>query len=288
MKLNLQKYRYNKYSGNGNDGVIDFILKNINIRKGLFVEFGAWNGEYISNCRKLFKEKWSGIFIECDNSRYKELKKNYKNHKNIICLNKKIEINSKNNFDNIVEPYLQGRCIDFCSIDIDGLDLEVFETFEKYLPTVVCIESGFILPPYYKRVSSSISSKKVQQGLNVTVNSFEKKGYKIVCAGKNCFFVKKTYYHLFDISDDILTLYFDGLRAFPQYIPSIWRKLRKIDGFKKYRNQIALDIIKKTDYDLNKDSVHRRKVWANKNKNIIKKTIDKIELREKKKRDKEK
>ena len=66
--------------------------------------------------------------------------------------------------------------IDFCSIDIDGLDLEIFETFKKFMPSVVCIEGGQMLHPYHKRVERNIAKRNIQQSLKVMVASFEKKG----------------------------------------------------------------------------------------------------------------
>jgi len=282
--LNLLDYRKNKYSALGNDGIIKFITDTIGIKQGLFVEFGAWDGIYTSNCRNLFKKGWDGIFIECDKNKYKKLKSNYKKYSNIICINKEIGITKNNKFDNMLSFCMTNKKIDFCSIDVDGLDVEIFETFDEYCPKIVCIESGFILPPMHKRVPLSVSIKTIQQSLRVTVNVFEKKGYKIICAGINCFFVQEEFYHLFNVSDDILTLYFNGLRAFSQYIPSIWKKLKKIDGFKKYRNDIAMDILNESKYDITKDSVRRRKEWARKKIKLIEKNISKIEIREKDKR----
>ena len=108
-KDNLLNYGYDKYTSTGNDGIIDYIFKNINLKKGIFVEFGAWDGIKNSNCRKLFEEGWSGIFIEADEQKYKELKNNYKKYSQICCLNNSVGLNDGNLFDNIVDPYLKGK-----------------------------------------------------------------------------------------------------------------------------------------------------------------------------------
>lgn len=278
--VNLLDYRHDKYSALGNDGIIKYIFKRMSIKKGFFVEFGAWDGIYTSNCRKLFKSGWGGIFIECDKKKYKRLASNYKKYDHITCINSKIDYKGENTFDNVISPYLGKRCIDFCSIDVDGLDVEIFEKIDKNLPKVACIESGFILPPFHERVSIDIAKETIQQSLSVTNDVFEKKGYKIICAGINCFFVKKEYYNLFNVPDDLLTLYFNGLRSFIQYIPSIWRKLKKIDGFEEYKNDIALDIMNACNYNFDKDCSRTRKKWEAKRKNKIIDVINEIENRE--------
>ena len=139
---NLLDYRFDKYSDLGVDGIVEYIFNTIGIKKGLFVEFGAWDGIYGSNCRKLFEEGWDGIFIESDPDRYKALYNNYCNFENIFCIESKIGLEKKYFFDNIIRKYVKNNVINFCSIDIDGLDLEVFETFSDYMPICICIEGG--------------------------------------------------------------------------------------------------------------------------------------------------
>jgi hypothetical protein len=70
--------------------IIDLFLKK-NIESGVFVEFGAWNGVYLSNCKLLADNNWSGFFIEGDFLRFQECQKNYKNNNKIKVLNKFID-----------------------------------------------------------------------------------------------------------------------------------------------------------------------------------------------------
>jgi len=41
----LLRYRKDYYSQNGEDGVIEEILKRIGIKQGYFVDVGAWDGK---------------------------------------------------------------------------------------------------------------------------------------------------------------------------------------------------------------------------------------------------
>ena len=280
MSINLLNYRRKIYSSIGNDGIIDFIFGQLYVEEGIFVEFGAWDGIKNSNCRNLINKGWKGIFIEGDENRYRDLKNNYKDYKDkISCVNNMID--SENNlFDNIVGPYSNGRDIDFCSIDIDGLDLEVFETFEKYLPKVICIEGGQMLHPYHKRIKNRLAKQNIQQSLKVIVDSFKKKGYKILCSYQDSFFIREEFYHLFPVTEDILTLYFDGLRSLPGRIPFI----QKYNGKVGLKNKIVDYILKKTNYK--KYGWGKRKIWAKEKKSIIYNVINDKEKKEREKYEK--
>ena len=86
----------------------------------------------------------------------------------------------------------RGLCeVDFCSIDIDGLDLDVFEAIKKNLPKVVCIEGGQMLDPMAGRVSPQKASHNVQQSLCVLYSSFSARGYELVCSHQDSFFIKR-------------------------------------------------------------------------------------------------
>ncbi len=245
------------------------------ITNGFFVEFGAWDGIKNSNCKGLYDKGWQGIFIESDETKYEELKNNYSLAiPSVTCLCKKIGNSGEQLFDNIVGPVLGDGDIDFCSIDIDGKDLEIFETFSKHLPTVIVIEGGQMLHPFRKKVPGSVAKKNIQQSLKVMVESFEKKGYKILCSYQDCFFVKKEFYHLFDVSSDLLTLYFDGLRSIYRRMPFI-QKYGKRAGV---RNKIVDYILEKSMYK--QYGWKGRKKWAGDKSEIILKLIDVAEGRE--------
>jgi len=254
--MNILDYKYDKYTTTGNDGIIEFILKTSNIKEGLFVEFGAWDGIKGSNCRKLFEENWSGLFIEVNENRFSKLVENYKDFDRIKCCNSKIGFVENELFDNVVDPYLEEKNIDFCSIDIDGLDLEVFETFEKYLPNIVCIEGGQMLYPYHNRISKRISKKNIQQSLKVFNETFTKKGYKLLCTYQDSFFIKNELFNLFDVSENLLDQYFDGLLAIPRRLPYIQTCLKDV----KLKNKIIDYILSNSNYSKYKWS--GRKQWV--------------------------
>jgi len=261
--MNLLDYRGNGYSATGNDGIIEKILEIAGIKNGFFVEFGAVDGVKNANCRKLFEKGWAGFFIENDKNKFAKLYKNYKDVKNIIIANKTISISGKNSFDNIFNSYLGNQNIDFCSIDIDGLDIEVFESITKHLPKIVCIEGGQMLLPFEKRVDKSIAANKIQQPLSVMQEIFAKKGYKLLCSYQDSFFIQEHIAHCFDVSTDLMQHYLNGLLASIHRLPYIQKTLKEVGK----NNKIVDDILEKTNYK--KYKWDHRKKWLKENKTKV-------------------
>ena len=223
---NVQKPFRKPYEFNQNDHLIEEIFRRMGIKNGFFVEFGAWDGIKGSNTRKLYQNGWRGILIEPESQRFLDLQKNYETIEHVTTLNRFVGID-ENLFDDIVEDYVDDR-IHFCSIDIDGVDLEVFETFEKFLPDVVCIEGGQMLNPMQQaRLSLDVAKNNIQQSLYVMNKVFESKGYKLLCTYQDSFFIKEEYYELFNVKDDLVELYLDGILAYPR-IPWIVNKLSSV------------------------------------------------------------
>lgn len=238
-----------------NEPIIEHIMNKINIKKGFFVEFGAWDGIILSNCRKLFDEGWCGMFIEADKQKFKELENNYKDNKKIITVNSFVDKND-NCLDNILKNNNIDK-VDFCSIDIDGLDLNIFNSIQNIFPTVVCIEGGQVLFPTEKnRISEDIQKDNVTQSLYNYIKDFENKGYKILCSYQDIFFINKEYFNLFNVTTNIYELYIDGLFCLPR-IPWLYEKKEEY----KISNEILDYIISKTD---NKN-IKNRKLWVQDN-----------------------
>ncbi len=70
------QYQSNVYSQNGEDGVIEELLKCLEIDNGWVCEFGAQDGKHLSNTFRLIETKrFNGVFIEGDSEKFKDLLK---------------------------------------------------------------------------------------------------------------------------------------------------------------------------------------------------------------------
>jgi hypothetical protein len=204
--MSVLKHKKNVYSQNGEDGIIEYIFDKMSVVKGTFIEFGAWDGKHLSNTYNLFKNKnWGGIYIEGDSNKFKDLYTNFQMFDSIDCVNAYVGFESHDNLDKLITRHSAKRAFDFVSIDVDGLDYFIFEKFETYLPSVLCIEvNAGHHPEYEHKIPMEIASNNVGQSMKVICDLASKKGYFPLCYTGNLFLIKNEFQHLF--TDDLKTL----------------------------------------------------------------------------------
>lgn len=146
--LDLKNYSSNKFSQWGEDGVISkiFQLINVDLKNGWCVEFGAWDGMYLSNTCNLIKNyNFSSVLIEPNKKKYNELCKNFPSER-VIKVCSFVDFEGKNSLDNILNRTNIPKDFDLLSIDIDGCDYHIFESFYNFRPKLICIEYNFTIP----------------------------------------------------------------------------------------------------------------------------------------------
>ena len=93
---------------------------------------------------------------------------------------------------------------------------------------------------YY--VDDNISLNNIHQSLYIYNQVFEKKGYKILLMNQDAFFIKKEFYHLFNVPNNLIQLYLNGLK----FLPKILWVYQNIEKY-KFKNKIIEYIISKTN-----------------------------------------
>lgn len=203
--MNLIEYASNFRSQNGEDGIIQKIFDLIGEpRNKYFVEFGAWDGEYLSNTYNLLKnQSWGGCYIEGDEKKFKDLQHKYADNKSIDCVHAFVESgNNKNCLTQILKRVNTPKDFALLSIDIDGNDYEVWRDLNDFEPLVVIIEYNQTIPPSVEFIDNGGKSFMGSSCLAL-FNLAKEKGYELICCtSTNCFFVKKELYHLFNVEDN--------------------------------------------------------------------------------------
>jgi len=215
MENSILKYKKNEYSQNGEDGIIEYIFNKLNIKNGNFIEFGAWDGKHLSNTYKLFLENWSGIYIEGDSTKFKDLRNNFEKETRITCINCMVGFNENDNLDVIIEKSNHAnKAFDFISIDVDGLDYNILKKINIFLPKVICIEVNAGHDPLYdKEIPIHIAYNNVGQSMKVICDLAFEKGYFPLCYTGNLFLIKNEYKDVF-VNDlkDLKNIYIDFLK----------------------------------------------------------------------------
>jgi hypothetical protein len=149
----------NIYSQNGEDGIIEALLKDLGVERGTFCEFGAGNGIYCSNTLKLIQTgNFRGIAIEPDLSKFKKLQQNYASYSNVQIFNGMVTATGKSSLYQWLKRGKLPLDLDLLSIDIDGDDYNVWNSLVAYHPKIVIIETNPYRDPVFEELPGTISA----------------------------------------------------------------------------------------------------------------------------------
>src|SRR6202453_4143376 len=184
-RATLLAYRNNIYSQCGEDGIIDAILSRISALNGWCVEFGAWDGVYLSNTRNLIEKRgYNAILVEADKKSFAKLKENTKHISGIFAINTFVGFSPTDNLDVVLSTTACPRDFDLLSIDIDGNDIHVWRAFTQYRPKLVCVEFNPTIPTEVDFEQPANPKLNVGSSLAALVRLGKEKRYELICANE--------------------------------------------------------------------------------------------------------
>jgi len=202
-KSYLEDFEYKFYSQNGEDGIIDFIVKKLNLRKPTFVEIGV--GDYSeANTRFLYETYYSKGLIIDNIENFKEKVSN-----NVSLWRGNLNVLEKNISPENINETLSKNVdfdIDIFSIDIDGLDYWVLDQIKTKISKVIILEYNSIfghekelVVPNIKnfdRTKAHYSNLYYGGSLKSYVSLMAKKGYYFLGVNRlrnNAFFINNDF-----------------------------------------------------------------------------------------------
>jgi hypothetical protein len=198
---NINDYEFKVSSQWGEDGIIQYLLNNIEIKNKIFFEFGVENYTE-SNTRFLLQNNsWKGLVIDGSEENISYIKNDpiyWKNNLKVECA-----FITTDNINQLITKNGIHDDIGILSIDIDGNDYWIWESINCISPRIVICEynSHFgdthkVSVPYdCNFIREDKHHSNIYYGASISALDFlaKKKGYSLVgsnLAGNNIFFVR--------------------------------------------------------------------------------------------------
>lgn len=215
-----ETYFQRSFSQSGEDVIIYWLTKTLELKKFSWIDIGAHDPQYLSNTALFYRKGFRGINIEGDPSLIKEFhRKRPKDiNLNILISDKsgkqdfyiidpptlntlseaealrykelgytikdKIEVESMT-ISEVIYKYCQGVFPDFLSLDAEGWDFEILKKieWEKSFPKIICVE----IAPHSSTVKDNFGYMKDNE---MTKYILDKDYFIAAYTGTNTIFVK--------------------------------------------------------------------------------------------------
>ena len=227
--MSLIDYAKNVYSQNGEDGIIEELLTSLDLTQGTMVEFGGWDGVYLSNVLHHWMHKdFNVISIESDAARSNEAKRAFESYDSYTCVHSMISSNGQdeNSIDNILERegVVPEELVLMC-IDVDGEDYNIFKSIEKYRPIILIIEDS--VEEHIKDIEASGYNLVIVNGNSILVRSDYDTGYERVDFRESYDYAQQFDYSYVGNDGEVLTDIYHIRNDYRQFCSDTLRDLRK-------------------------------------------------------------
>lgn len=184
------------FSQNGEDGVIEEVMARMGVATGTFVEFGVERGTE-GNCVFLADVLgWRGMFMEADPTHHHHLFHKYRHNDRVKVAHTRV---TPGNIDALLRDGGMPEDLDVLSIDVDGIDLWIWQAVSAVRARLVVIEYNAHLDPASRLVQPEQPSRSWDgtdyfgASLGALRAVAARRGYRLVhtdLAGVNAFFVR--------------------------------------------------------------------------------------------------
>ena len=133
----LWQHEFKVFSQWGEDGIIQFLVKHLNIANRTFIEFGVEDFTE-SNCRFLMmKDYWQGFVIDGSKKNMARLRSSYFYWQNQLSC--KASFITRENVAALLDESGFDKELGILSVDIDGVDYHVLEALGQWRPAFLIV-----------------------------------------------------------------------------------------------------------------------------------------------------
>jgi len=199
---NLGEVEFQVFSQRGEDGIIQYIISQVEIPNKIFIEFGVENYTESNTRFLLINNNWSGLVIDSDRRNIRFIKNDFIYWK--YDLTAYHSFITKENINSLINQFTNCEDIGLLSIDIDGNDYWIWSAIDVIKPRIVICEYNSVFGPKARvsvPYSPDFDKKKAHYsnlyfGVSLAAlrHLAEEKGYDFIGTGEggvNAFFVRK-------------------------------------------------------------------------------------------------
>ncbi|MGJ0302709.1 hypothetical protein NG774_05185 [Aliarcobacter cryaerophilus] len=234
----LKDVEFKIFSQFGDDGIIQWLISNIEIDNEFFVEFGVENYKEANTKFLMFNNNWSGFVMDGSSDNIENLKKQDYFWK--YNLNAKDVFITKDNINSLLLEQNIDPNIGLLHIDLDGNDYYIFDEINCLNPNILILEYNSLFGidreisvPYredFNRTKAHYSNLYFGASLKSLHSLAYKKGFIFIgCnqAGNNAYFIRK----------DKMNSKIKEVSLKDGYILSKFRESRDINGNLNFLNK---------------------------------------------------
>ena len=186
----------------GEDGIIQFLVRNVPVENRTFVEFGVQNYQEANTRFLLVNDNWSGLVIDGGSDNIENIRRSEIYWQQ--ALKAECAFITAENINDLILSAGFKEDIGLLSVDVDGNDYWIWKAIDVVSPRIVVTEYNFrfgaekeVTVPYDPAfVRGRAHSSMIYYGASLAALARlgEEKGYSLVgcnSAGNNAFFVRK-------------------------------------------------------------------------------------------------
>lgn len=198
----LHDVEFKVFSQWGDDGIIQWLVNNIEIPNKCFIEFGVENYTESNTRFLLMNNNWSGLVMDGNPKNIDQIKESYYYWKHEISA-EAVFIDKENINDLLFSAHF-GKEIGMLHIDIDGNDYWIWKEINSVSPIIVILEYNsvfgvdrLITIPYsknFRRSEAHYSYLYYGASIRALCRLSSEKGYAFIgcnSAGNNAYFIRK-------------------------------------------------------------------------------------------------
>jgi len=198
---NLSEYEWGVFSQWGEDGIIQFLIREVEIQNKTFIEFGVEDFSE-SNCRYLLiSSDWQGFVIDGSDENIRQLQNSYFYWRHD--LQSMAAFVDKENINELLKKSDFNRDLGILSVDIDGNDYHILKAINVFEPRIVIsefnpyfgTERAVSVPydPKFCRTEKHYSNLYFGASIRAIEFVLNEKGYTLIgtgMTGSNAYFVR--------------------------------------------------------------------------------------------------